>query len=104
MTHVVVLSKLPAGGRCSLYMHYAETLHDRFGFAVEIRYCEGYQVSQAPAMLIDNRVVEPEDGAIVSPEDLTNALGGCCDEQLLAEAVAVLTAAQEDWMRQWAGG
>ena len=37
MSAITILSKQPPGGRCSLYMRYAETLRQALGFQPEVR-------------------------------------------------------------------
>ena len=40
MSAITILSKQPPGGRCSLYMRYAEALRQTLGFQHEVRYCD----------------------------------------------------------------
>lgn len=70
MVVVTVLSKQPPGGRCSLYLRYAGTVREQFSLDIEVRYCEGDQAGEAPALLVEGASVEPTDGVIVAPEDL----------------------------------
>lgn len=62
MAVVTVLSKQPPGGRCSLYLRYAETLRERFGLDIEVRYCEGEQAGAAPALLVEGAPWNPPTG------------------------------------------
>ncbi len=41
MSQIRVISKQPPGGRCSLYLRYAQTLHQALGYRSEVRYCDG---------------------------------------------------------------
>lgn len=104
MTDVTVMSRQPPGGRCSLYLRYAETLRERFGLDIHVHYCEAERAHEAPALLVENAPVEPSDGVIVSPEDLARCLRG----RIGAAAVDMLTAAlnetQENWMEEWSDG
>lgn len=90
---VVVLSKSPPGGRCTLYAGYADVLAARLNAHVRIvptqrsdAHARGY-----PTLLIDGVPVKPADGVIVVPADVCVALGGrgCDDETLAALAVAL---------------
>jgi cystathionine gamma-synthase len=74
MSTVTVLSKEPPGGRCSLYMRYAEALHQALGYPNEIRYCDADAAVPPPAMLVGDRLVAPSDGVILSPEDVAGSL------------------------------
>lgn len=40
MSKITVISKQPPGGRCSLYLRYAQTLHQALGYRSEVRYCD----------------------------------------------------------------
>jgi cystathionine gamma-synthase len=80
---VTVVSKSPAGGRCTLYMRYAKALADHFGLAADTHYPndEPWEGPSPPALVISGQVVEPSDGVIVSPEDIVAILAqaGLCD-------------------------
>lgn len=104
MAVVTVLSKQPPGGRCSLYLRYAETLHDLFGLDIAVRYCEAEQASEAPALLVEGALVEPADGVIVAPDDLAQSLRGRFDAVSIDTLTTVLNKTQEDWMEEWSDG
>lgn len=98
---ITVVSKQPPGGRCSLYLRFAEVLRGRLGGEVEVRNCVGEAVLPPPALLIGDRLVAPSDGVIVAPQDIATALA----ERLPAAGVAALArdldAALERWMEEW---
>ena len=101
MSAITILSKQPPGGRCSLYMRYAEALRQTLGFQPEVRYCDSSAAVPPPAMLIGDRLVTPSDGVIVSPEDIAQSLRDHLDETQVAELRQVLEATQEQWMEEW---
>ena len=101
MSAITILSKQPPGGRCSLYMRYAEALRQTLGFQPEVRYCDSSALVPPPAMLIGDRLVTPADGVIVSPEDIAHSLRDHLDETQVAELRQVLEATQEQWMEEW---
>ncbi len=66
MSMVTILSKDPPGGRCSLYLRYAEALREAVGYQPEVRYCDGNAAVPPPAMLVGDVLIKPSDGVIVS--------------------------------------
>ena len=104
MSGITVLSKQPPGGRCSLYMRYAETLHEKLGLEVEVRFCDGGAEVPPPAMLIGDTLVAPSDGVIVSPEDIATSLRGRLPDTEVAELDRLLEATQEHWMEELSNG
>lgn len=86
MSSVTVMSKQPPGGRCSLYLRYAQTRNQALGMAFDVRYCDPTAAVPPPAMLVGDVLVAPSDGAIVSPEDiarsLSDQLGGARADEL----------------------
>lgn len=104
MSEVTILSKQPAGGRCSLYMRYAETLRDRIGLGVEVSYEDHASGARAPAILIHGIPVEPADGAIVSPEDIADSLRARLGDAAATVLCEQLEKTQEIWMAEWVGG
>lgn len=73
---VTVLSKTPPGGRCSLYIQFAEELARRFNLKAEVDYLEVATESGhcPPAMLLRGEVILPSDGVIISPKDVCHKL------------------------------
>ena len=104
MSTVTVLSKEPPGGRCSLYVRYAEALHQALGYANEIRYCNADAAVPPPAMLVGDRLVAPSDGVILSPEDIVGSLRDRLGEAKLADLQRLLEATLEQWMEDWSHG
>ncbi len=103
MSGITIMSKQPAGGRCSLYMRYAETLRQKLGLEVEVRYCDGSAEVPPPAMLIDGAVIDPSDGVILSPEDIAESFRERLPEPEIAELGWQLEETQERWMEEWSG-
>ena len=103
MSVVTILSKQPPGGRCSLHMRYAETLHQRLGIEFEVRSCDDGAEVPPPAMLIGDILVAPSDGVIVSPEDIAESLRDRLPEHAVTDLGRLLEATQEQWMEEWSG-
>lgn len=102
---VTVVSRSPAGGRCTLYARYAEALSGHFGLAVDI-HCPGdasWEGPPPPALVIRGHVVEPSDGVIVAPEDLVAALDGAGLGERLADCRAELERIQDDFLAEMSG-
>jgi cystathionine gamma-synthase len=73
---VTVVSKSPAGGRCTLYARYAEALAGHYGLSVDL-HCPGETAGEGPpppALVIRGLLVVPSDGVIVAPEDIVATL------------------------------
>jgi cystathionine gamma-synthase len=103
MSRITVMSKQPPGGRCSLYMRYAEALREKLGLEVEVRFCDGSAELPPPALLVGDTLVAPSDGVIVSPEDIAASLRNSYPEAEVADLNRLLEATQERWMEEWAG-
>lgn len=75
---VTILSNTPPGGRCSLYIRYAEEISRRYDLNVEINYLASPPEDGCcpPAILVRGEAVCPSDGVIISPEDVCGALAG----------------------------
>lgn len=104
VTDIVILSKQPPGGRCSLYLRYAETLREYLGLAVGVTYCDDSAAVPPPAMLIRGTPVVPADGVILSPADIADSLRGRLAPTAVAELAETLTQTQEQWMEEWSDG
>lgn len=99
---VTVVSKSPAGGRCTLYARYAEALSGHFGLSVDI-HCPGNEPRDGPpppAIVIRDLVVEPSDGVIIAPEDIVATLekAGLCER--LEACRAELERIQDDFLNE----
>ena len=103
MSGITILSKQPAGGRCSLYTRYAETLRETLDLEFEVHYCEDGAEIPPPAMLIGDTLIAPSDGVIVSPEDIAKNLRDGLPEDEVTEFARLLEATQERWMEEWSG-
>ena len=99
---VTVVSRSPAGWRCTLYAQYAEAISRHFGLSAAIQYpgSDPHEGPSPPAMLIRGQVVQPSDGVIVAPEDIVAVLvrTGLCDR--IEECHAELERIQEDAIMQ----
>jgi cystathionine gamma-synthase len=99
---VTVVSRSPAGGRCTLYARYAEALSTHFGLTVDI-HCPGNEPREGPpppAIVIRGHLVEPADGVILAPEDIVAVLAttGLCER--IDECRAELERIQDDFLNQ----
>ena len=104
MSSIKVMSKQPPGGRCSLYMRYADVLRRRLGGEIEVLYCGETDAVPPPALLIGDRQVAPSDGVILSPEDIAASFRDRFAEPETTELTHALQAAQDQWMEEWADG
>ena len=104
MSSIKVMSKQPPGGRCSLYMRYADGLRQRLGGEVEVLYCGETDAVPPPALLIGDHQANPSDGVILSPEDISISLRDQLPNLEVAELSRLLQAAQDQWMEEWADG
>ena len=60
--NITVLSNNPAGGRCTLYTNYAQTLSKALGFEMQTIYPDEDHKHSAPGLLLDNKPVLPDYG------------------------------------------
>ncbi len=101
---VTVLSKTPPGGRCTLYLRYADALACLLGLKHEAVYCEPGADGQAPPALVIHGVhVSPSDGVIVAPEDIVAALEGIGLQVDFARCLAEMERIQEAFLTEMAG-
>jgi cystathionine gamma-synthase len=102
---VTVISRSPAGGRCTLYARYAQALSEHYGLTVDI-HCPGNEPREGPpppALVIRGQAVEPSDGVIVSPEDIVAVLAraGLCER--LEDCQAELDRVQDEFLNEMSG-
>ncbi len=73
---VQVISQQPPGGRCNLYAGYAEVLARQFGTQAEVAYSETRSAhgDGFPSLRLNGVAIQPEDGLILMPADITAAL------------------------------
>ena len=104
MSKITVISKQPPGGRCTLYMRFAEVIGQRAGLDTLVKYCgaEAGERHLPPAMLIGETLIEPSDGVIITPEDLIAGLTGRCAGDALQGLLQALHLAQDRMMEEWA--
>jgi hypothetical protein len=72
--NITVLSNKPAGGRCTLYANYAQTLSTTLGFSMQTLYPDENHTHSAPGLLLDGDPVLPNDGVIIDADDICNAI------------------------------
>jgi cystathionine gamma-synthase len=101
---VTIISRQPPGGRCSLYLRYAQVLSRYLGGEPAVRHCDGATAGAVPppALLIGPTPLVPSDGVILSPQDIAAALAQRLPAATVAEMQAALEEAQERWMQEWA--
>lgn len=80
---VTIVSKNPPGGRCTLYLRYAEVIAEGCGAEVEAVYPATANGIEPPALLVDGRPIAPSDGLILSPTDVHSGLAGAGCPDLL---------------------
>jgi cystathionine gamma-synthase len=97
VTTVTVISKRTPGGRCTLYLRYAEALAETGGVHADLVFADEHRGVPPPAVRIDNCPVFPSDGVIVSPDDLAATLPGDA-----AGLLALLEDVQDRTMEEWA--
>lgn len=73
---ITVCSKSPPGGRCKLYIAYAETLAVLLPMAVRIAYADAEMAAEPPALVVGGHVIEPADAFMLTPEDIVAGLDG----------------------------
>jgi cystathionine gamma-synthase len=90
---VRVISQHPPGGRCTLYAGYADVLATHLDARMEVVFSTERDAHGAgfPSMLVNGEALQPADGVILMPADITAALvaHGVSEEALtgLAEAL-----------------
>lgn len=90
---VQVISQQPPGGRCTLYAGYADALARHFAASAEVVFSETRDAHGEgfPSLWLNGAAVQPEDGMIVMPTDITATLAaqGISEEAMtgLAEAL-----------------
>lgn len=107
---ISVVSKQPPGGRCSLYMRFADTVADVTGGRSEILYPVPVfprpenPLPPAPALLVDGRLVAPDDGVILTPEEVRNAVMSAGFDGDAEALLSALEAEQDNMMEEWGNG
>lgn len=105
---ISVVSKQPPGGRCSLYMAFADAAAKAIDGQSEVLYPlptfprPEEPLPPAPALLVDGRVVEPADGVLLDPEEVCAAVVAAGFEGDAAPLLEALEAEQERMMEEWA--
>jgi hypothetical protein len=99
---VVVISKSPPGGRCRLYLRYAEAIASRHGWGQEVLFPSSSPsgAPAAPALVIGEQLVAPADGVIVSPDDIVRVLGELGANNVAEDVATLLRAIEEDFLNQ----
>lgn len=90
---IAVVSKVPPGGRCTLYAGYADVLAAHLGAKVSVRTSERADAHATgyPSLVIAGAPVVPADGVIVMPADIRVSLRsqGLADDALVGIAEAL---------------
>lgn len=86
MSPVKVISQQPPGGRCTLYAHYANAIAETLGWSHRIVHdeCRDAHGNGFPSLWIRDVAIQPDDGVILSPEDICTFLrqAGVADERI----------------------
>lgn len=69
---IKVISQNPPGGRCTLYALYAAELESCLGLSKRVIHsdCRDAHGEGFPSLVLQNVVLKPSDGVILSPEDI----------------------------------
>lgn len=99
---VVVILESPPGGRCRLYLRYAQAHASRHGWGQVVLFPEGSPpgAPALPALMIAGQVVLPADGVIVSPEDIVRVLGELGANNVAEDVATLLGTIQDDFLNQ----
>ena len=100
---ITVVSKNPPGGRCTLYLRYAETIAAERS-AVETIYAQSGDPVPPPALLLNGRAVVPADGLLLEPVEVQAAALAAGFDGDPRALLAALDAVQEELMLAWATG
>ncbi len=107
---ISVVSKQPPGGRCTLYMRFADAVADVVGGRAEILYPQPQfpfpetPLPPAPALLVEDHLVAPADGVILAPEEVCAAVVAAGFDGDAADLLQTLETAQERMMEEWENG
>ncbi|WP_303906643.1 hypothetical protein [Thiohalomonas denitrificans] len=106
---ISVVSKQPPGGRCNLYMRFADAAAAAIDGRAELLYPvprfprPEEPLPPPPALLVDRKLVEPADGVILSPEEVCAAISAAGYSGAAAALLEILEAEQERMMEEWEG-
>lgn len=97
---IVVVSKSPPGGRCRLYMRYAQAIASRHGLGREVLLPESSPpgAPAPPALIIGEQLVAPIDGVIVSPEDIVRVLIDLGKNNVAEDVATILGTIEKDFL------
>lgn len=91
--HVRIVSQHPPGGRCTLYAGYADVLAAHLDARTEVVFSTERDAhgSGFPSLLVNGQTVQPADGVILMPADITAALAahGMSEEAMMGLAEAL---------------
>ncbi len=102
-----VISKQPPGGRCTLYMRFADTVAEAVGGRAEILYplpvfpMPENPLPPAPALLVNGELLVPADGVILSPQEVCAAAVAAGFDGDAPALLQRLEAEQEKMMEEW---
>lgn len=99
---ILVISRNPPGGRCTLYARYAETLGKATGRNVAVIFSElGDAHGEGfPCLQLGGVAVQPGDGVILAPEDICSVLAAELEAEQLAAVTALMDAVLETFLAE----
>lgn len=100
---VRVISQQPPGDRCTLYAGYADALAHHFAVSAEVVFSETRDAHGEgfPSLWLNGAALQPGDGVIVMPADVTAALAA---HGVSADALAGLSEALEQPLERMMDG
>lgn len=93
---ITIVSKNPPGGRCTLYMRYAEAIAEMCAVEIETVFPTTDGEVDPPALLVDGRLIAPVDGLMLSPMDVHIGLEGMGGTEALIRLEEVETRFMDD--------
>jgi cystathionine gamma-synthase len=104
MSPVKVISQQPPGGRCTLYARYADAIAETLGWSHRIVHdeCRDAHGNGFPSLWVRDVAIQPDDGVILSPEDICAFLKANGVDANQADALLLrLRAILDDFLASW---
>lgn len=98
---IKVIAKEPPGGRCRLYMSYADALVAALDAESEIVFPQEEDTLQAPGLMANGVLIEPEDRFILSPDDICRGLSAVGIDRVDDTIRQGLEKVEEDFMEEF---